>query len=76
MRLRILLKATSKEVSCLQVMSQRAPPYNDKQCELKRTVLTCGSHEEKVLRTTLAFLHISSVALLMSSLSSSEQCKT
>ena len=50
MRLRILLKATSKEVSCLQVMSQRAPPYNDKQCELKRTVLTCGSHEEKVLR--------------------------
>ena len=45
----------SKEVSCLQVMSQRAPPYNDKQCEFKRTVLTCGSHEAKVLRIILAF---------------------
>ena len=28
---------------------------HDKQCELKRTtVLTCGSHEEKILRTILA----------------------
>ena len=75
-RRRILLKATSREESCLQVMSHRAPPYNDRQCELKRTVLTCGSHDENVLKTILAFLHISRVALLMSSLSSSEQCKT
>ena len=28
---KILLKATSKELSCLQVMFHRAAPYSDKQ---------------------------------------------
>ena len=45
----------------------------------ERAVLTCGSQVENVLRTMFAyffFLHISSVAPLISSLSSSEQCST
>ena len=74
--LRMLLNASSREVSWLHDMSQRTPLYNDKQWEAKRTVLTCGLQEEKVLRTMFAFLHISSVALLMSRLSSSEQWST
>ena len=39
-RLRMLLKATSRDLIWLQEMSQRTPPYNDRQWELKRTVLT------------------------------------
>ena len=37
-----LLNATSREFSWLQEMSQRAPPYNGRQCELK----TWGSNDK------------------------------